>query len=255
MDKSNYYEAEEVLSEMPASLKTEVLHFMYSGLISQFPFLEGKDTAFAVSMIVLFRPLFVCSGENIVFEGDQANEMFFLLKGKAVAIKFGEEVSYLGPGDYFGEVGCMLGDVRHATVRAQELCELYTVLRDDLLQLTDDYPQHAQELTDKCILEIQKDASRCDSVNEEVSTEPPNVALQRMAIMSTFGTKRNSTITKAKRGTVLMKLELHKIKNNNDVSMDEGIRDELHHTEDRLSGEISQLKTQISRLTEHVLQL
>lgn len=62
-------------------------------------------------------------GENIILEGDIANEFFIIMKGTVDVVKRGPGsneriLATLGPGEYFGEVGLLRGVDRTASVRA-----------------------------------------------------------------------------------------------------------------------------------------
>ena len=61
------------------------------------------------------------AGETVIREGDPAESVFILTRGAASVrqrMPGGDrEISTLGPGDFFGEIGPMTGAARNATVR------------------------------------------------------------------------------------------------------------------------------------------
>jgi CRP-like cAMP-binding protein len=57
-------------------------------------------------------------GENVVVEGRQGVGFFLIVDGRAAVTVGGEVVNMLGPGDYFGEIALLRGNIRTATVTA-----------------------------------------------------------------------------------------------------------------------------------------
>ncbi len=57
-------------------------------------------------------------GKVVVREGDFANHFMAIEEGEARVLRDGEEISQLGPGDIFGEVGLIEKEQRTATVEA-----------------------------------------------------------------------------------------------------------------------------------------
>jgi thioredoxin reductase (NADPH) len=74
-------------------------------------------------------------GSVIIREGDPSDRFFVIAKGQALVVQRDaggaeRELSTLGPGDYFGEVGILSGHARNASVRAKTSLEVL-VLDDD----------------------------------------------------------------------------------------------------------------------------
>jgi cytochrome P450/CRP-like cAMP-binding protein len=81
-------------------------------------------------------------GEIVVRQGDPADNFYIIVKGKAEVVNHhprGEDIvlGYLGPGDYFGEIGILHKRPRTATVKANgpEDLELLVLGRDHFLSL------------------------------------------------------------------------------------------------------------------------
>ena len=74
------------------------------------------------------KPRRFLAGQTIVREGDPANAFFIITRGGASVRQNGpngeHEISTLGPGDFFGEIGLLSGTVRNATVRASAPTEV-----------------------------------------------------------------------------------------------------------------------------------
>jgi CRP-like cAMP-binding protein len=81
------------------------------------------------------RTLAFPPGSVVIREGEPSDRFFVIAKGQAVVVRRDasgaeREISTLGPGDYFGEVGILSGQTRNATVRAKTSLEVL-VLDDD----------------------------------------------------------------------------------------------------------------------------
>ncbi len=70
-----------------------------------------------------FGPELVKAGNDIIHQGDEPDKFYIIVKGNVEVISQQADdaekvLAVLGPGDYFGEVGMVLGSQRLATVRA-----------------------------------------------------------------------------------------------------------------------------------------
>ena len=66
-----------------------------------------------------FREREVGSGTSLVRQGEMSGVDFFVIaEGEASVSVDGKEIARLGPGDHFGELGLIGGQVRQATVTA-----------------------------------------------------------------------------------------------------------------------------------------
>lgn len=143
---SDHYDADELLYEMSSSLRSEVILFMHRELISKIPFFHDKIPQFQADMISLLQPVVVQMSDYIVKEGDSADEMYFLIKGKA-AVYYGNKLQLnIEQGSYFGEIGCLMGGIRRAGVKALTTCELQSLSKRNLNNLLAEYPDVAKEL-------------------------------------------------------------------------------------------------------------
>jgi CRP-like cAMP-binding protein len=143
---STNYDVNELLDEMGSGLRSEVLLFLDRHLISKIPFFQGKVPQFVADTISMFQPMVFQENDYICKEGTQADEMFFLIRGKA-GIYYGEKlVVVIDEGSYFGEIGCIMGGIRRAGVKALTTCELQALSRRNLNILLAEYPEVGDEL-------------------------------------------------------------------------------------------------------------
>jgi CRP/FNR family cyclic AMP-dependent transcriptional regulator len=89
--------------------------------------------------------------EQVVRAGEDAESLIVLLTGRAKVTNFDEEgreiiLAWLGPGEFFGEMGLIDGSPRSASVVAVEPCELLTIGKNEFQRCMQDNFQVAQKL-------------------------------------------------------------------------------------------------------------
>ena len=110
--QSHGYNVDYLLAEMSSKLRTELLLFMNKNVIAKIPFFKDKTPQFICDCVVKLQPMRFKMSETVLREKEYASEMYFLTKGRVeVKPKGGKSLS-LVEGSYFGEVGCLLGDIR-----------------------------------------------------------------------------------------------------------------------------------------------
>lgn len=90
-------------------------------------------------------------GEQVVRAGESADALLILLTGRAKVTNFDEEgreiiLAWLGPGEFFGEMGLIDGSPRSASVVAVENCELLTIGKNEFQRCMQDNFQVALKL-------------------------------------------------------------------------------------------------------------
>ena len=137
-------------------------------VLEESPLFKGADPLLLNAVILALRPLSVAPGETIIRQGEIANEMYFICRGEVEVLQsFGQVVSQLKDGDFFGEVGLLLAAARTADVRAKTLCDLLVLNKKDFSRILQEHPQFANGM-----LQVAKE--RYDlalSVNELMASE------------------------------------------------------------------------------------
>lgn len=168
------YNADEILLELSSSLRTDVVTYAERDLIEKIPFFKDKSLTFVSNAVQLLQPVFVQDGDFVIKENSVADEMYFLIKGKAAVLYGDKQVATLKNGAYFGEVGCVLGGVRKAGIIAITKCELRCLSKRNLNLLLGEYPMVGEEIK-RTARERLKRAQR-DGSQE---TQPPTSGDQR----------------------------------------------------------------------------
>ena len=143
---SSMYNADSILAELSSGLRAEVLLFVERELIRRIPFLKDKIPQFVADVITMLQPMVFQEGDFIIKEGSAADEMYFLVKGRCAVYYGNKKVVSITEGSYFGEVGCIMGGIRRAGIKALTLCELQALARRNLNILLAEYPDVGDEL-------------------------------------------------------------------------------------------------------------
>ena len=90
-------------------------------------------------------------GEQVVRAGETADALLIMLTGRAKVTNFDEEgreviLAWLGPGEFFGEMGLIDDSPRSANVIAVENCELMVLGKQEFQRCMQDNFQVAQKL-------------------------------------------------------------------------------------------------------------
>ena len=115
------------------------------GELSLFQGLD-EDALRAVAAAVLEES--VEEGRVIVREGDFSQDLTIIDEGTASVVHDGQELTQLGPGEMFGEMGLLRKEQRNATVRAATDMRLIHLTKFDLNRLRGPAPQILERINE-----------------------------------------------------------------------------------------------------------
>ncbi|MBK9069778.1 MAG: cyclic nucleotide-binding domain-containing protein [Myxococcales bacterium] len=110
-------------------------------LLATSPLFQQFDRGERDELIRKFRFLEVAAGTPLVAQGAPTPGLFLLMAGHAEVARDGARVAVLGPGDLFGEMSLLGGDVAGAAVTAHSKCLLLLLPVADFRRLTMTHPQ------------------------------------------------------------------------------------------------------------------
>lgn len=140
------YDADQILLELNSTIRTDVITHVERDLIAKIPFFEGKSSTFVANAVQSFQPTVVHEGDFIIKEGSAADEMYFLVVGRACVFYGNKNIKTLEAGSYFGEIGCILGGIRRASITAETTCELQCLSKRNLNLLLGYHPEVGEDL-------------------------------------------------------------------------------------------------------------
>jgi Flp pilus assembly CpaE family ATPase len=141
------------------------------------------------------HPGFAAKGSLIINQGDQGDSLFIIAEGRCeVTVKQAEgheiTISYLGDGDFFGEMALISEETRTASVRALTDCKLLVLDRQTLYATI---PADSDALIDLQKLVEQRRAS-LENIIARASLVAPEQAATTVAVYSPKGGSGRTTI-------------------------------------------------------------
>lgn len=108
-------------------------------------------------------------GAFIVRAGESTDSLYVLLAGRAKVTNTDEEgreiiLAWLGPGEFFGEMGLIDGSPRSANVVAAEPCELLFLSKEAFQRCLQDNFQVAQKLMKTLVLRLREADRKIESL-------------------------------------------------------------------------------------------
>lgn len=201
----SWAQAEDILKELPTTLRTEVSLHMHHKIVEKIYFFQDKDPGFISAVIPKLRNLRLETGEIVYKEHEYPEEVYFLTKGRVNLVTSNRIAfkSYV-QGSYFGEGEVLEGRNRDCTVEVAELGAKFMLLhKHDFLQLLEQFPKIAEEITETARLRTIKNKEAKDLALKSVSTLP-NYNLVKT--MTTAQTQNNLTAIDNSPQSELLKL-------------------------------------------------
>ncbi|OMJ89207.1 hypothetical protein SteCoe_8684 [Stentor coeruleus] len=165
--KNNDKELEEILEDLPSSLKQRLLHIIFEQKISKNFFFTEKTLAFTAWVATRLKPLKIDKKEFVYKESEFATDMYFIIKSFAsMMIKRNNDFFpfiVLYENYYFGEVDLLfsVNKTHLNTVYSEDGCELLTLSRENFEELLSCFEDEAIEI---CI----KSRERLDRINQKL---------------------------------------------------------------------------------------
>ncbi|HUN50782.1 MAG TPA: mechanosensitive ion channel family protein [Candidatus Sulfotelmatobacter sp.] len=121
------------------------------GLIDRLPLFQSLPPSERGSVAALLTRREVAAGDTVVLFGEPGDSMYFIDRGIfSVTRQYAnqpEEVSRLGPGEFFGEFAMLTGEPRSATVSALTPATIYELRKSDIAPILKLRPELKGELS------------------------------------------------------------------------------------------------------------
>jgi len=102
------------------------------------------------------------AGEELIHQGDEADNVFIIVEGHAEAFVDGHRVGDVQKDEIFGAMAVFTGELRSATVIASEPCTVMVIPKEQFISLMHSNPRIAHSL-------IESLARRIHLLNQEVT--------------------------------------------------------------------------------------
>lgn len=135
----------EILNMVTPILRREIKCFNGREISMKVPLLSAVTTkSFSEDMTSIIEPSISFANETILREKTSGEEMFFISSGVVeIFLNSAKNSAYVAIGDgcYFGDVSLLLNIQRTASARTKTQCVLYSISKENLLRVLQDYPE------------------------------------------------------------------------------------------------------------------
>ncbi|XP_029914633.1 potassium voltage-gated channel subfamily H member 6a isoform X2 [Myripristis murdjan] len=155
-----------VLKGFPECLQADICLHLNRSLLQNCKAFRGANKGCLRALGMRFKTTHAPPGDTLVHSGDVLTALYFISRGSIEILKDDVVVAILGKNDIFGEPISLYGrpGKSSADVRALTYCDLHKILRDDLLEVLDMYPDFADMFWNN--LEITFNLRDADRINQ-----------------------------------------------------------------------------------------
>ncbi|CAB3402097.1 unnamed protein product [Caenorhabditis bovis] len=137
-----------VLKGFPDCLQADICLHLNRNLLSNCSAFAGSSPGCLRALSMRFRTTHSPPGDTLVHRGDILTGLYFIARGSVEILNDDNTVmGILGKDDIFGENPLLYDEVGKSScnVRALTYCDLHKILRDDLLDVLDMYPEFCEQ--------------------------------------------------------------------------------------------------------------
>lgn len=145
---------EVILGELPRSLKYELALNMFQGAAKKIEFFKNHEPALVAAIVPLLQPIFANKDEFVYKEGEIADEIYFMTKGR-VSYCFGSDnssVAWVHKGNYFGDIEVVMNCPRIYNALSVQHCELFILNRDLIETTIETFPLVWEEICNEALM-------------------------------------------------------------------------------------------------------
>ncbi|XP_022247096.1 potassium voltage-gated channel subfamily H member 5-like isoform X5 [Limulus polyphemus] len=138
-----------VLKGFPECLQADICLHLNRQLLENTPPFKDASPGCLRALSMKFKTTHAPPGDTLVHRGDVLTALYFISRGTIEILKDGIVMAILGKGDVFGENPCLHQTVGKSScnVRALTYCDLHKILREDLLDVLELYPEFYETFT------------------------------------------------------------------------------------------------------------
>ncbi len=155
--RSTAFDEKEILSHLTPALRFDLTSFMLEETLGHMPLFIGLSKDFQMDVFPRLKPVSFAAKETILKYGDEAHDIFFLMKGEVQVLSAsdGRALYSIYPGSYFGE-SVITGGRREATYASASWCELFSLSKDDINGLFERHPLAGTRVQQTVIAEYER---------------------------------------------------------------------------------------------------
>ncbi|XP_022099861.1 potassium voltage-gated channel subfamily H member 6-like isoform X2 [Acanthaster planci] len=132
-----------VLKSFPECLQADICLHLNRNLLNNCAAFKGASPGCLRAFSMKFKTTHAPPGDTLIHRGDVLSALYFICRGSIEILKDDVVLAILGKDDVFGENFCQYDTVGKSkcNVRALTYCDLHKILREDLLEILDMYPE------------------------------------------------------------------------------------------------------------------
>ncbi|XP_054614855.1 potassium voltage-gated channel subfamily H member 6a isoform X2 [Dunckerocampus dactyliophorus] len=155
-----------VLKGFPECLQADICLHLNRSLLQQCKAFRGANKGCLRALAIRFKTTHAPPGDTLVHSGDILTALYFISRGSIEILREDVVIAILGKNDIFGESLSLCGrpGKSSADVRALTYCDLHKILKDDLLEVLEMYPDFADSFWNN--LEVTFNLTDADRVNQ-----------------------------------------------------------------------------------------
>ncbi|TMW57004.1 hypothetical protein Poli38472_002929 [Pythium oligandrum] len=134
--------------DLSPALRSEIALHIHRSLIATVPLFQDCSDSCLACVVMKLRTQLYMRGDVIFHKGEPASSMAIVSRGKVKVISpdNGTLLAVLKQGCFFGEMGLLRNMTRSCTVISATFCELKSLMRKDVEEVFDLYPQIYERL-------------------------------------------------------------------------------------------------------------
>ncbi|CAL4066043.1 unnamed protein product, partial [Meganyctiphanes norvegica] len=138
-----------VMKMFPECLQADISLHLNRNLFTAVSSFEGAKPGCLRALSMKFKTTHAPPGDTLVHKGDVLTSMYFISRGSIEILKDDVVMAILGKDDIFGENPCLYVTIGKSScnVRALTYCDLHRIMRDDILDVFDLYPEFSDEFS------------------------------------------------------------------------------------------------------------
>ncbi|XP_023332947.1 potassium voltage-gated channel unc-103 isoform X1 [Eurytemora carolleeae] len=135
-----------VLKGFPDCLQADICVHLNRNLLNNCPAFAGASSGCLRALSMKFKTTHAPPGDTLVHQGDVLVSLYFISRGSIEIVKDDVVLAILGKDDVFGENPCIHDTIGKSScnVRALTYCDLHKIMRDDLLEVLELYPEFSE---------------------------------------------------------------------------------------------------------------
>ncbi|XP_035252908.1 potassium voltage-gated channel subfamily H member 6-like isoform X2 [Anguilla anguilla] len=168
-----------VLKGFPECLQADICLHLNRSLLQHCKAFRGASKGCLRALAMRFKTTHAPPGDTLVHYGDVLTALYFISRGSIEVLREDVVVAILGKNDIFGEPISLYArpGKSNSDVRALTYCDLHKILRDDLLEVLDMYPDFSDNFWSN--LEITFNLRDADRIVQPFSSEDSDCGYRR----------------------------------------------------------------------------